>query len=98
MTYYFQTKVWIRTLIWIHSSHPADLPGSNWIRNKLEYSREREGEDDCPVSAELPEGPLLILEKSISYSQVCQVREINSIPPRRLLFLRRNLGQNLQSF
>ncbi len=58
MTYYFQTKVWIRTLIWIHSSHllNPDLPGSFWIRNKLEYSRQRGGEDDCSLSAELPEG------------------------------------------
>ncbi len=63
MTYNFQTKVWIRTLIWSHSSHllNPDLPGSFWIRNKLEYSRKRE--DDCPVSAELPEGPLLILKR-----------------------------------
>jgi hypothetical protein len=51
---YFQTKVWIQTWIWIHSSHllNPDLPGSgiNW------NIPDREGEDDCPVSAELPEG------------------------------------------
>jgi hypothetical protein len=45
MTYYFQTRVWIRTLIWIHSSHllNPDLPGSgsgiNW--NIPERERER---------------------------------------------------------
>jgi hypothetical protein len=43
MTYYLQTKVWIRTLIWIHSSHRPDLPGSYWIRSILEYSREGGG-------------------------------------------------------